>query len=201
MDWAASCSGGRVFELMLTIFSVPKPFRRDICVIQRNAIQSWTRLRPSCEVVLFGNEEGTAQVVAEFNIRHEPDLVCNEFGTPLVSDLFEKARGAATHNLLCYVNSDIILLDDFVNAIQRIRFKRFLMVGQRWDVHLKAPWDFGQPTWDALLREYVAHHGTLHPPLGSDYFVFPQNDDMGKVPPFAIGRPGWDNWLIYRARK
>lgn len=186
---------------MLTIFSVPKPFGGDVGLIQRNAIQSWLRLSPPCEVILFGEEEGTAQAAADFRIRHEPDLVCNEYGTPLVSDLFEKAHHLATQNLLCYVNSDIILLTDFVKAVQRIRFKKFLMVGQRWDVNLKALWDFGQPTWEALLREYVAHHGTIHPPLGSDYFVFPRNNDIGKIPPFAIGRPGWDNWLIYRARK
>ena len=186
---------------MLTIFSVPKPFRGDIGLIQRNAIQSWLRLSPSCEVLLLGEEEGTAQAVAEFKIRHEPHLVCNEYGTPLVSDLFEKAHRLATQNMLCYVNSDIILLSDFVKAVQRIPFKRFLMVGQRWDINLKALWDFEQPTWEALLREYVVGHGTLHPPAGSDYFVFPHNDDMGEIPPFAIGRPGWDNWFIYRARK
>jgi hypothetical protein len=169
--------------------------------MQRNAIQSWLRLSPPCEVILFGEEEGIAQVVVDLKIRHEPDLVCNEYGTPLVSDVFEKARHLGTQNLLCYVNSDIILLSDFVKAIQRIHFKRFLMVGQRWDVDLKALWDFGQPTWEALLREYVSHHGTIHPPLGSDYFVFPRNEGIEKIPPFAIGRPGWDNWLIYKARK
>ena len=186
---------------MLTIFSVPKPFRGDIGVIQRNAIQSWLRLSPPCEVILFGNEEGTAQAAAELKARHEPNLLCNEYGTPLVSDLFEKAHELATQNLLCYVNSDIILLSDFLKALQRIPFKRFLMVGQRWDVDLKAALDFEQPTWEALLRETVARHGTIHPPAGSDYFVFPHNEDIGKIPPFAIGRPGWDNWLIYRARE
>lgn len=186
---------------MLTIFSVPKPFCGDISVIQRNAIQSWLRLTPPCEVILFGNEEGTAQAVAELKVLHEPNLVCNEYGTPLVNDLFEKARRLATHNLVCYVNSDIILLSDFVKAVQRINFKRFLMVGQRWDVDLKAPLDFEQPAWEALLHEYIARHGSIHPPLGSDYFVFPHNDDIGKIPPFAIGRPGWDNWLIHRARE
>lgn len=51
---------------MITIFSTPKPFRGHFEIIQRNAIQSWLRLRPGCEIILLGNDEGTA----EFNLRH-----------------------------------------------------------------------------------------------------------------------------------
>ncbi len=31
---------------MITIFAIPKPFKGHIDVIQRNAIQSWTKLSP-----------------------------------------------------------------------------------------------------------------------------------------------------------
>ncbi len=34
--------------------------------------------------------------------------------------------------------------------------------------------------------------------FGSDYFVYPREVDFG-LPPFAVGRPGWDNWMIGRA--
>ena len=55
---------------MLTLFSTPKPFRGHIAVIQTNAIRSWLELEPACEVILFGDEEGTAEVAAAF--RPEP---------------------------------------------------------------------------------------------------------------------------------
>ena len=42
---------------MLTIFSTPKPFRGHIGVIQRNAIESWKRIHPDVEIILFGDEE------------------------------------------------------------------------------------------------------------------------------------------------
>jgi hypothetical protein len=40
----------------------------------------------------------------------------------------------------------------------------------------------------------------LHAPVGSDYFIFPRSlfKDM---PDFAIGRAGWDNWMIFEARR
>ena len=49
---------------MLTLFAIPKPFRGQSDLIQRNAITSWTRIEPRPDVLLFGNEEGTAEFEA-----------------------------------------------------------------------------------------------------------------------------------------
>jgi len=187
---------------MLTLFTVPKPFRDHIAVIQRNAIRSWTLLRPACEIILLGNDEGTAEAAGEFGLRHVPHVARNEYGTPLVNDLFEKAKHLANHELLCYVNADIILMSDFTRAVERVAHhkRQFLMVGQRWDVDLREPWDFHLPDWQSRLRAHVQKEGELHPKEGIDYFVFPR-DVFGTIPPFAVGRPGWDNWMIYRARE
>lgn len=186
---------------MLTIFSIPKPFRSNIDIIQRNAIQSWTLLRPACEIILLGDDEGTAEVARQIGIRHIPDIARNEFGTPLLNSIFESAERVADHDLLCYVNADIILMSDFMEAVHQVagRKRQFLMVGQRWDVDMNDLWDFVQPDWEQRLLIYVKEHGKLHPPAGIDYFVFSRGLWQG-LPPFAIGRTAWDNWLIYRAR-
>ena len=102
---------------MLTIFALPKPFRGHIATIQRNAIGSWARLRPSCQILLLGSEEGTAEIAKEFDVCHVPEVAVNEYGTPLLNDLFEKAEKLARYELLCYVNCDIILMDDFIQAV------------------------------------------------------------------------------------
>src|SRR5438876_11556063 len=102
---------------MLTLFAIPKPFRGHIAVIQRNAIMSWTLLQPRPEVILFGDEEGTAEICRELGLRHAPAVERNEFGTPLLDDLFRKAEEQASYATLCYVNSDILLLDDFSKAV------------------------------------------------------------------------------------
>lgn len=186
---------------MLTVFSVPKPFEGHIAVIQRNAVKSWARLNPGCEIILCSDELGTEEVATELGARYIPNVARNEYGTPLLNSVFSQVREIANNRLLCYVNADIILLSDFVEAVQRIRLPRFLLVGQRWDVQITEPWDFESPDWQQRLRGYVIEHGVLHPPAGSDYFVFPWGDALGELPPFAVGRPGWDNWFIYRARQ
>jgi hypothetical protein len=184
---------------MITIFSIPKPFKDHIKVIQRNAIKSWTLL-PGIEVILFGDDEGTALIATEFSVNHVPDVARNEYGTPLLSDMFARAQQMAANDIICYVNCDIILMSDFVAAVQKIASlkKRFLMVGRRWNVDITEPLDFGQG-WEDRLRARVRRTGELYTPSGIDYFVFPRNM-LGEMPPFAVGRPTWDNWTIYRAR-
>ncbi len=185
---------------MLTIFSVPKPFRGHVATIQRNALQSWLRLRPACQVLMLGDEKGVAEAARRSGAQHMPTIARNELGTPLVNSAFESAERAATFDLLCYVNADVILLDDLLTAVRQVaRRRRFLMVGQRWDVDLTRAWEFEQEDSAQRLRAYARTHGSLHPPLGSDYFVFPRGF-WRSLPAFAVGRPGWDNWMIYQAR-
>ena len=74
---------------MLTIFTVPKPFKEHIGVIQRNAIYSWTQL-PGCEIILFGDDDGVAETAEEFGVKHVSDIEKNEHGTPLLDFVFEK---------------------------------------------------------------------------------------------------------------
>lgn len=184
---------------MLTIFTIPKPFRGHIGIIQRNAIQSWLRLRPACEIILLGDDEGTAEVASEFGIQHIPDVARNEYGTPLLNSLFEVAQRSASHNLMAYVNADIILMSDFLKAVSQVRLDRFLLAGQRWDLDVTELLDFNNPEWESHLWSAVSDCGSLHSYTGVDYYVFSRGL-WDKIPPFAIGRTAYDNWLIYKAR-
>jgi hypothetical protein len=186
---------------MLTIFAVPKPFVGHIGITQRNAVRSWARLGSGSEIILCGDDAGTGEVAAEVGATHIPNVARNEYGTPLLDSIFDHARAAARYPLLCYVNADIMLLSDVISAVQRVEFPQFLIVGQRWDVDITEPWDFGHKEWGAHLRQHVQRSGVLHPPLGSDYFIFPRESPLAHLPRFAVGRPGWDNWLIFHARK
>jgi hypothetical protein len=52
--------------------------------------------------------------------------------------------------------------------------------------------------WETRLRADLDQRGVLHAPAGSDYFIFPR-PLFAEMPDFAIGRAGWDNWMIYQA--
>jgi hypothetical protein len=186
---------------MLTIFALPKPFRGHIGIIQRNAVKSWTRLRPRPEIILFGDEEGTAEVAAELGVRHVADIQRNEFGTPLLSDLFKKAQDISSNRVLCYINGDIMMLGEFITAVEKVSAwrSRFLMVGQRTNLDIEQPLDFESPTWQKDLRDLVEQKGVDALPYSIDYFVFSRGL-LPHFPAFAVGRAWWDNSFLWQAR-
>lgn len=186
---------------MLTFFTTAKPFRGHNGVIQRNALKSWTLLHPDVEVILFGNEEGTVEVSDDLGLRHAQHVERNEFGTKRLDYMFCRAQAMARHDLLCYINCDILLMGDFCDAVTRVRDKhsQFMIVGRRWDVEITLPLSFGNKEWESLLRWQVLRGGRRHGPEWIDYFVFSRGLYGEGMPPFVVGRVFWDNWLAWRA--
>lgn len=187
-------------EQRLTILAMPKPFRGHIGVIQRNAVRSWTRLRPRPEIYLFGDEEGVAQVAEECGIQRLPEIARNEFGTPLLDDLMRRARGFAGQSTLCYVNSDIILLQEFQDAVSKVAasFHSFLVVAHRLNVDVTESLQFDSDG-ERQPRQTIFPQGKPGDDTAIDVFAF-SADTYEQVPSFAIGRAWFDQWLIKEAR-
>ena len=183
---------------MVTIFATTKPFEGEIGVIQRNAILSWKKIIPNCEIIIFDNEKGTKEIAEEVGAIHIPNIKKNELGTPLVSDIFEKAQKLAKNNILVYINSDIIINSDFLKIIKGVSFLRYLIVGRRWDLDIKEKINFDDFDWERKLKKKVEKDGILHGFSGMDYFIFPKGL-WKKIPPFLLGRTVWDPWLLYDA--
>jgi len=186
---------------MITFFCSAKPFRGQTAIQQRNAINSWLRLGPETEVMLFGTDEGVAEICEEYRLVWVPDVACTEFGTPLLSDMYAKAQKYTKFSLLCYINADIILLEDFAVAMEMLvkRQTPFVMTGRRIDVDFCRELDF-QTNWRAEVRSAVAKRGVPGAPVCLDYFLF-RRGAIPSMPCFAIGRPAWDNWLIMDVRR
>src|SRR6266576_4985363 len=102
---------GMVDSAPLTIFSAPKAFKGHFGFIQQNAIRSWLSLRPKPTIILFCNEDGTAEVLRGLDVQLVSDIATNSFGTPLVSDMFRQADSRATSDVVAFVSADVILTE------------------------------------------------------------------------------------------
>ncbi|MBF0405909.1 MAG: hypothetical protein HQM10_01040 [Candidatus Riflebacteria bacterium] len=180
---------------MLTIFSIPKSFSGHIGVIQKNAINSWKNLGSGVEIILMGNDEGVDKIAQICNVKHIPDVQRNEHGTPLLSYAFEYAQKVAVNKNLMYCNTDILLFSDVIKTLKVITLEKYLLCGRRWDLDQTEEINFSDPQELMLLNSNLQKRGKLHGMSGIDYFIFPKN--LIKMPPFAVGRPGWDSWLIF----
>jgi len=195
---------------MLTIFTTAKPFRGHTGVIQRNALQSWKALHLDIEIILFGDDPGAAEAAQELGLHHEPFVERNEFGTKRVDYLFARAQAIAQHEILCYINCDIILMQDFLRALARVRaiHREFLIVGRRWDTDITEPLPFDQyggqsvaqpaPHWEDELRRLALSRGRRRTAEWIDYFAFSRGLYEPDMPAFVL-RVFWDNWLVWKA--
>ena len=141
--------------------------------LQRRSVESWRAL--GVQVLLLGD---VAEAARELNVEHVPGLETTSHGTPRLDSAFALADRAARFPLRCFVNADIIFGTDLLEAARAVsgQAEQFLLVGQ------------------------TEENGKRRGAAAMDWFVFPAGL-FGDVPPFAIGRAGFDNWLVWKARQ
>jgi hypothetical protein len=174
---------------MITFYTIPRAFVGEFDRLQRRAIRSWQAVVPDVQVVLYGNETGVSEVAQEYGCHHSAFIARNGYGTPLLNDAMNQAALFAKHDWLCEISTDILLHADFLDAflaVQKVRNP--FVVGQRWDVEHVG--DINTPRLN----------GKLHPPCGVDYFLY-KRSTLGEIPPFAVGRTVYDQWLVWHAMK
>jgi hypothetical protein len=180
---------------VLTIFSIPKPFEGSTGELQAAAVASWGRLGPGNQVVLVG-EAPAAGPDASFDRvdAFQPD----GSSAPRLDDAFARVDAHARQPLRCFLNADIVLLPDLIPAVERAAgfSTRFLLVGQTRDLDP----ELVRATDAEELRGVALERGTLRGPTAIDWFVFPAGL-FDPMPPFAVGRAAFDNWMIWKARQ
>ncbi len=184
----------------VTLFGTTKPMKGDAARIQTNALGSWARLATDVQVLLIGDDSGATELADELDIEHVPEVDRSPLGVPLLSDLFAKGQTRATSPICVFANADILFTDDLLAAIETLATfdEPFLAVGQRWDVQLDEAIDFDDPTWGADLRRRARTEGRQDSCIWIDWFAFPTRQ-MVDLPPFVVGRPGYDHWLVANA--
>jgi hypothetical protein len=190
---------------MITIFTTAKPFRGPASIAQRNTLACWRRLDPFIEILIVGEEEGTAAAAREVGARLIPDVERSEFGTPLLPSIFSTAEACASFPVLLYANADILFTGRLTRAVRTLAGRRpYMVFGRRWDTDMDGPFDFSAPDWESRLEKFARAHGKPAIKSALDYFIFPKGAWGGvkgyrEFPPLAIGRPPWDNWIVFWA--
>lgn len=184
---------------MITFFTTFRTYSRA----EQNAVNSWLAIDPGNEVIVFTETMARNEIMATDRVSIRPVPSSHASGPPLLNGIFDEASKHSKHALLGYCNSDIILMPEFMNRARILsKIKQpFLAVSQRIDVTIDFTGDFGNAAGFEKLKQTIHAEGKLHPPMGSDVFVFPKNQyTLQNMPPLVVGRPAWDLWMIYDAR-
>src|SRR5262249_29691791 len=120
-----------------------------------------------------------AEAARDAGADHVEHLERTPRGTPRLDSAFREVDRVAAHPLRCLVHTDVLLQPDLLASARVVAEAApgFLMVGR--------------------TRE---DDGTMRGAAALDWFVFPAGL-YTEIPPFAIGRACFDNWLVWKARQ
>jgi hypothetical protein len=189
----------------LTLFSIPRAFTGIYARLQHNALQNWAQILPPDNIVLFGDEEGVLEAAETYGCRHY-SCQKNDFGTPVLSDVFSRIKAVSKTDYCAFVNADVLLDPNLQKVISGILayadFSKsgFMGVARRWNLDVSEVLDMTLPESFVTLKKQALAANDLYPPVGMDLFVFPRNF-FRAMPPFSIGWPGakYDNWMLWYA--
>ena len=186
---------------MITVLASPKRFIDSTKTLQDNAINSWIKQFGKENICLFGDNE-TKENSDRIGVNYDrPET--NESGLPLINSIFNIARNRFSTEYFLFINSDIILLSDLKNSVEMLskRFMDgFLLIGRRTNLDVKEIINFSNKNIECELREQASRNGKLVDLTSIDYFLFP-HDSFKEIPPLRVGRAGYDNIIIFWAKK
>jgi len=185
----------------VTIFTTCKPFSGISKIHQGNALRSWAIL--GLDVIILGDEPGVAEICKEIGATHIKDVIRSSENLPLINDLFRKAEQNSSTQYLAYLNSDIILLPDFLDTVNVLaKHKQSntprLLTARRYNIPLNEEIDFASPTYTNRLVDLKDLTGSWDHPFAIDMFLY-SRDLFQELPTFSVGRPQWDNWMLGEA--
>jgi hypothetical protein len=184
----------------LTILTSFKPFVAGDRLRQINALASWLALDMDVEVVAFGETPGFDAIAAQHGVQHVRDIPAFEGRLPRVDQVMAYGEQHGKHDLQVYVNGDIVIFEDFAEALRSIKFRRFVMVGQRMDVDVDEPLPVADAAQRGQVKEGLFASGRWHDIGGMDYFAW-RRGSLPKLPPLYLGAAGWDNIVVYCCRQ
>jgi len=122
-----------------------------------------------------------------------------------VNDLFQRTLAYTEADFYCYINCDIIVLDDFCQTLKILYQKNvknktdsIFACGQRWDSDSISEVINFQEFSDEKILSIAKQTGRMHEPTGIDYFIF-QKRTFSNMPDLLIARAVFDNLIVGHA--
>ncbi|UOD35546.1 hypothetical protein DSN97_04270 [Deferribacteraceae bacterium V6Fe1] len=188
------------FSTKIAFVAIPKDFSDEFEIIQFNSINSWLDLSVENEVYLLC-DNNFKKYQFPTKVKYIKGLEYTEHNKPCLKSAFELIKNNINANYIVFVNSDIILLDNFSKVAKKIieEIKEdFLVVGKRININIQNKIDFRDiHWWDKIFN--IGKESKEDTELSIDYFFFHRNFLNDRFPKLSIGGMYWDNWLISKA--
>jgi len=184
---------------MLTILTTPKSTMGKAGMDFNNALLNWNCLEPHPQVLVFNCDD--EKFVTERGATHIDGVRSTDMGIPYMDDMLRIGQQMAYYDAIMLTSDHLLFLPGLMEAVYRVtkRFDNFLAIGQRYDADIQRLIDFTSSSWEQELESY-RKKGHLHGPSAKDYMIMSKGFPL-EIPPFIIGRPWYDTWLVVASLK
>jgi len=196
----------------ITFITAFRKFRPPFNMIQHSALYSWKVngipvIAPMNEIGIKEACTGYENITLIDGVKRGREI---GFSTqsPIVPDLIAKALPLAKTTTVAYINSDIIITENFSERIQQMVDKYgydIYAVGSRNEIDLKEYINTPETYKKVLEQKREAYDDST----SSDIFIaskFTWRKVISEMPDYILGRWGWDNYLhmmaeVYKLKK
>ncbi len=114
------------------------------------------------------DDKDAQKLAAKFKCIFRPISAYDElYHKPYMHKLFQEAQEIASHQTIMYANTDIMLLNDVMEAVQAvvsmpISYPHFLMSGRRWSINsttMTMMVSDNNSEWEPAIREQLQRNG------------------------------------------
>ena len=167
-------------------------------------VKNWLSLRPYLIPVVFTNESTIANECRRQGFDVLPVRVTAAGGIPVLKYMYEDTMNTYSSSFYGYSNSDILFSETLIQTLSwilntSINFTNPIMiVGKRTNVsRLKLNDTLSWKKFHAV----ALCRGVVFAGKAEDYFITSRSYPWNDIPEVVIGRPAYDNWIVYNARK
>ena len=166
-------------------------------------VRNWQSLRPYVIPVVFTNQASIADDCRRKGWDVLPVRISANGGIPVLKFMFLDAISTYNTTFYGYGNSDILFTDSLIETLAWLKMsvkldKPILIIGKRTNVNYVGVKEM--VTWKKLSA-VASSRGKLFRGLAEDYFITTRFYPWKNIPEVVIGRPAFDNWLVYHTRK
>ena len=187
---------------LLTLFTTWTE-QADRYHVHNLTIKNWLSLRPHVIPVVFTNATRIADECRRRGLDVFPVRVAAANGIPVLKFMFEDVMSTYNTTFYGYSNSDILYSNSLVETLTWISNasvdlkKPVMIVGKRTNVIYVKEND--TTSW-TKLHAVATRRGKLFVGRAEDYFITSRPYPWKDIAEVVIGRPAYDNWLVYNAR-
>ena len=190
-------------EPLLTLFTTWND-NKDKYLVHNLTVKNWLSMRPYIIPVIFTNESGLAKECERQDWNVFPVKVESAGGIPVLKYMYKKVMEIYNTTFYAYSNSDILFTDTLIHTLLSLKNSSIhlegtvMIVGKRTNVQYVT--EIEGSSWTSLTS-VAKTRGNLSFGNAEDYFITPRTYPWDNIAEVVIGRPAYDNWLVYNARK